>query len=128
MRNLNGNTFGKWSLRIDAMYCTLLGLAVALGAGAIADSVRLHPGTVALTGVAVVVWAGGILWMLARLPLRRALRFVTIANICAAIVVAIASFSAATILVVLAVIAVAIDIALFAASQAFALGALRSRA
>lgn len=123
MRRINGETFGRWSLRLDAAYCVLLGAAVAIFAEQIAAGVALSPILIASAGVAVVVWAGGILWMLSRLPLRRALRLVMSANVLAAVAVGFASATAATALVVLAVLAVAIDIAIFAASQAFALRA-----
>lgn len=123
MRRINGETFGRWSLRLDAAYCVLLGAAVALFSDQIASGVALPAVFIAIAGVSVVVWAGGILWMLSRLPLRRALRLVMSANVLAAIAVGFASTTAATALVVLAVLAVAIDIAIFAASQAVALRA-----
>lgn len=127
MRRINGEKFGRWSLRLDAAYCTVLGAAVALFAGRIAEGVSLPALLIAAVGVAVVVWAGGILWMLARLPLRSALRFVMVANVLAALAVGFASATAATLLIVLAVVTVAIDIALFATSQAVALRALPVR-
>lgn len=127
MTRVNGTTIGRWSLRLDAAYCAVLGIAVALWAGPIAQGVRLPELVIAAVGIAVAAWAGAVLWMVQRVPLRRALRFVMIANIVAATVVAAISVTAATFLVVLAVIAIAIDIGLFAASQAVALGALRAR-
>ena len=127
MRQINGDTLGRWSLRLDAVYCAVLGTAVALFAGQIAESIALPPQLMAAAGVAVVVWAGGVLWMLARLPLRSALRLVMGVNLLAAIAVGFASLSAATLLIVLAVVTVAIDIALFATSQAIALRALPAR-
>ena len=127
MRRINGEKFGRWSLRLDAAYCTVLGVAVALFAGQIAEGVALPALLIAAAGVAVVVWAGGILWMLARLPLRSALRLVMVANMLAALAVGFASATAATLLIVLAVVTVAIDIALFAMSQAIALSAIPAR-
>jgi hypothetical protein len=127
MRRINGERFGRWSLRLDAAYCVVLGAAVALFSGQIAEGVALPALLIAAAGVAVVVWAGGILWMLARLPLRSALRFVMVANVLAALAVGFASATAATLLIVLAVVTVAIDIALFATSQAVALRALLVR-
>ena len=87
MRRINGEKFGRWSLRLDAAYCTMLGAAVALFAGPVSEGVALPPPLIVATGVAVVVWAGGIMWMLARLPLRSALRFVMAANMLAALAV-----------------------------------------
>ncbi len=124
MRRINGEKFGRWSLRLDAAYCAALGAAVALLAGQIADGVALPPLLIAASGVTVVVWAGGVMWMLARLPLRSALRLVMIVNVLAAGAVGLASATAATLLIVTVVVTVAIDIALFAASQAIALRTL----
>lgn len=127
MRRINGEEFGRWSLRIDAVYSMVLGAAGALFAGQIAEGVPLPAPLIAAGGVAVVVWAGGILWMLARLHLRSALRFVMVANVLAALAVGFASATAATLLIVLAVVAMAIDIALFIISQAIALSAISAR-
>lgn len=127
MRRIDGDRFGRWSLRLDAAYCAVLGVLVAAGCGRIADAVAFPPLVIAAAGVAVVVWAGGILWMLSRLPLRLALRLVMTANVLAAVAVGFVSVAAATALIVLAVLAVAVDIALFAASQAVALRALPAR-
>lgn len=127
MRRIDGEKLGLWSLRLDAAYCTALGAAVVLFAGRIAEGITLPPLLIAAVGVAVVVWAGGIVCMLARLPLRSALRLVMVANAFAALAVGVVSATAATVLIVLAVVAVAIDVALFAASQAVALRALPAR-
>ena len=127
MRRIDGDTFGRWSLRLDAAYCAVLGSVVALTAGPLAQGVALPPLVIAAAGVAVVVWAGGVWLMLARLPLRRALGIVMIANVLAALAVGFVSATAATALIVGAVLAVAVDIALFAASQAIALRVLPAR-
>ena len=123
MRRIDGEKFGRWSLRLDAAYCVLLGLGVAVFSGKIAEGVAFSPVLIAAAGIVVVVWAGGILWMLARLSLR----LVMVANLLAAVAVAFASAAAATLLVVAAVVTVAVDIALFATSQAIALRALPAR-
>ena len=127
MQRINGQKFGRWSLRLDAAYCIVLGAAVALFAGRIAEGVALPALLIVAAGVAVLVWAGGIIWMLAYLPLRSALRLVMIANLLAALAVGFASATAETLFVVLAVVTVAIDIALFATSQAIAPSAISAR-
>ena len=110
------------------MYCTLLGVGVAAFSAQIAEGVALPQPLIAAIGITVVIWAGSILWMLPRLPLRVALRLVMIANLLAAVAVAFTSIAAATVLVIVAIAAIAIDIALFATSQAIALRALPARA
>ncbi|MDO5068214.1 MAG: hypothetical protein Q4D96_13120 [Propionibacteriaceae bacterium] len=120
-RRIDGDRLGRWSLGLDAGYCTLLGLALACSAGWVNQGVALPVPLIVVIGVAVVVWASGIVWMLTRLRLRLALRIVMVANTVAALAVGFVSVTAATPLAVIAVLAVAIDIALFAASQALAL-------
>ncbi|QPZ38588.1 hypothetical protein [Paramicrobacterium chengjingii] len=124
MIRINGEKFGRWSLRLDAAYCAVLGCAVALFAEQIAEGVALSPFLIAVAGIVVVVWAGWIVLMLARLPLQLVLRIVMVANVLAALAVGSASLAAATVLIVAAVVAVAIDIALFATSQLIALRTL----
>ncbi len=76
MSGIDGATVGRWSLRLDAAYCAVLGTVVAVCAGPIAAGVGVASPLVVVAGVTVVVWAGAVLWMLSRLPLRVALRSV----------------------------------------------------
>lgn len=122
----SGERIGRLSLRLDAAYCTVLGAGVAIAAPTISDALRVPAWVLVAAGAAVVVWAGLILLMLGRLPLRTALRLVMVANLLAAAAVAAVSAAGAALLVVLSVLAVAVDIALFAGSQAFALRRLRA--
>lgn len=128
MRRINGEKVGRRSLRLDAAYCALLGAGLIVWATSIADGVALPPLLIAGVGIAVIVWAAAIVWMLARLPLRAVLRVVMVANIGAAFAVAFVSAAAATLLFVLAIVLVAAEVGLFAASQAIALRALPTRA
>ncbi len=124
MRRIDGRRLGLWSLRLDAVYCALLGAAVALGASPIAEVVAIPQPVIAATGIAVVLWAGLVLWLLVKLRIRTALRMVMGVNIPAALLVALCAAVAGTLLAVVAVLAVAVDIAIFAASQALALRSL----
>lgn len=121
----SGDRIGRLSLRLDAAYCTLLGGGVALAAPAIASSLPLPVWALTAAGVTVLLWAGLILVMLTRLQLRTALRLVMVANALAALAIAAVSVLGATLLVLAAVLVVAVDIGLFAGSQAFALRRLR---
>lgn len=125
MARWSGERIGRWSLRLDAAYCAVLGAGVTVGASAVAAALPLPVWLVAAVGVAVVGWAGMVLLMLARLPLRTALRCVMTANLVAAVAVAAVSTTGAAVLVVLAVLAIAIDVALFAGSQAWSLRRMR---
>lgn len=123
MKRIDGRVLGRWSLRLDAAYCALLGAAIALSSGWIAESIALPQPLIATIGVVVVLWAGTVLILLGTLHLRAALRFVMVANILAALAVGLTSVVGASLFAALAVIAIAIDIALFAASQAIAVRA-----
>ena len=124
MRRIDGRKLGVWSLRLDAIYCTFLGAAVALGSAHIAAVVALPQPLIAAAGIAVVLWAGLVLWMLMKLRIQTALRMVMGVNILAALLVAVCVMAAGTLLAVVAVLAVAVDIAIFAGSQALALRTL----
>ncbi len=123
-----GERIGRLSLRLDAAYCTVLGIGLAAAAPFIAGPLLLPVVAVVAIGVAVAVWAGLVLLLLARLPLRAALRYVLSANVVAAVGVAAFSTTGASVLLLLAVLAVAVDVALFAGSQAVALHRLRPAA
>lgn len=117
----SGDRIGRLSLRLDAAYCALIGAAVVIAAPAIAALFPVPVWTLITAGIAVVLWAGLILVMLARLQLRTALRLVMVANLLAAAAVAAISALGATLFVLMAVLTVAIDIVLFAGSQAYAI-------
>ncbi|GMA22417.1 hypothetical protein GCM10025864_01760 [Luteimicrobium album] len=121
----SGERIGRLSLRLDAAYCTVLGIGVAFAAPLIAGPLPLPVAAVVAIGVAVAVWAGVVLLLLARLSLRAALRCVLSANVVAALGIAAFSTTGATVLLLLAVLGVAVDVALFAWSQAMALRRLR---
>ena len=111
---------------MDAIYCLVLGAAVAMGAPHIATVISLPAVAVAVIGVAVVVWATVVAWMTVHLGLRLALLTVMIANLVAAVGLAAFSITAAGVLVLLTILAIAVDVAGFAASQALALNRLRA--
>lgn len=121
MKPFDGERIGVWSLRLDALYCAIVGVAVALWAQPLSVLMELPPGVLVVAGCAVVAWAGLVAWMVTRVKLRVALRLVMVVNIFAAMLVAAISSVAASTLVVLAILAIALDVALFAASQAVAL-------
>lgn len=125
---MNGQRFGQWSLRLDAIYCAVLGTAVALAADQLAASIALPAVVLRLSGVVVVVWALLVLWMVLKLRLRNALRLVLGVNVLAASLIALCVFTAGNLIAAVAVITIAIDVALFAVSQVVALSRLRTAA
>lgn len=122
---MTGRAIGMLSLRLDAAYCLILGAGVAFTAPFLATVVSLPVAAVAVAGGAVILWAGVVLWMSIRLPLRLALRAVMIANIVATCAIAGLSAAAAGVFAILAILAIAADVALFAGSQAIALRRLQ---
>ncbi|MGW0829504.1 hypothetical protein [Streptomyces prunicolor] len=85
-----------------------------------ATAVRLPEPVVVGIGAAVVLWAG-VVWWLSLRPSTRNLRLVLAANALAACALAAVSATAASVFALLTLVAVAIDVAGFAGSQAVAL-------
>ncbi|MER7211039.1 hypothetical protein [Streptosporangium sp. NPDC000239] len=108
------------SLRADALYCLLVGVVIASTAPLTAPAVRLPALVVGGIGVAVVLWSG-VVWRLSLRPSMGSLRLVLLANLLAACVLAVASATAASVLVLLTLATVAADVAGFAGSQIVAL-------
>ncbi|MFF8816581.1 hypothetical protein ACF07D_01120 [Leucobacter sp. NPDC015123] len=121
MTRMTGQTLGLGSLRLDAAYCLILGVAVAAAAGKIAGVIALPESLLFATGGIVVVWAGLVFWMAGRVPMKIALRVVMGVNIVATALIAAASVTAASWFVVAVVLAIAIEVGLFAVSQAVAI-------
>lgn len=124
MSRIDGERVGRWSLRLDAAYCAVLGVVVLATVPEIASTLELPHGVIGGIGIATVLWAAVIVGVVARLRLGTALRLVVAANVLAAIGVAGVSTVAVTAIVAVAVLTVAVDVALFAASQVIALRSL----
>lgn len=120
---LNGHVLGTWSLRLDAGYCAVLGVIIAVTAPHLTMSIALPMPLLVAIGVIVAVWAGLALWMLARLSLRRALLLVLGVNTVATVLISVAAFGVASADAMIPVLAIALSVALFAVSQAVALRA-----
>ncbi|MGO3886893.1 MAG: hypothetical protein ACTJHU_11410 [Mycetocola sp.] len=121
MTRIDGRVLGRWSLRLDALYCAVLGLAVAGGAPFIASVVLFPVWLIVLIGVGVVLWAVAVWVMLQRLQLQSALRTVLTVNVCAAMLIAATALATTSTLGAGAVLTIAVDVGLFAASQVLAL-------
>lgn len=109
------------SLRLDALYCLVVGVAVAASAPALPGAVALPAPAIFIAGLLVVVWAGAVELMRCRLPLAVALWTVMAANFVATVAVAVVSLTAAAVVAALTILAIAVDVSLFAGSQAIAL-------
>lgn len=121
MIRFSGKALGTWSLRLDALYCLILGTLVATSAPQIATVVALPTPLLLTTGLIVVAWSGLVLWMVFRMRLRLALQLVLGVNVVAAALIAAAALTTSGALVAVAVLAIALDVALFAASQMVAI-------
>lgn len=118
---MTGERLGRLSLRIDAAYCAIVGFGVIATAPLLEDLLALSSMVLIVVGALTVVWSGGLCWLLVRVPLLVALRIVAAANILAAAALAVFSSLAATVPLSIALVALAIDIAIFAGSQLAAL-------
>lgn len=116
---------GRLSLRLDAAYCAVVGVAVALAAPTISTGLPLPAWVISFAGAVVVIWAASIVGLLAWVPLRTSLRLVMGVNLLGAVAVASLSSVGASLLVAVALLAVAADVALFAGSQSLAIRRLR---
>ncbi|MDI6024383.1 hypothetical protein QBL02_12610 [Leucobacter sp. UT-8R-CII-1-4] len=121
MTRINGRKLGIWSLRIDAIYCLILGAFVAITAPQLSRVIALPMPLIAGTGLLVAIWAMLVWRMVQRMRIRLALQLVMGVNIVAALLIVAASLTSASTLVMFIVVAVAIDVALFAVSQAVAI-------
>lgn len=113
------------SLRIDAAYCALLGVSVMVAAPLVTDALATPEPVLITVGAVTAAWAAVLCWLLAKVSLTVALRVVAGANLVAAAGLAIVSTVAATMPLAVALVALAVDIGVFAASQVAAL--VRSR-
>ncbi|MGN7246310.1 hypothetical protein ACTHQ1_01125 [Janibacter anophelis] len=125
MTTWSGERIGRLSLRLDAAYCAVVGVAVALAAPTISTGLPLPAWVISLAGAVVVIWAASIVGLLAWVPLRTSLRLVMGVNLLGAVAVASLSSVGASLLVAVALLAVAADVALFAGSQSLAIRRLR---
>lgn len=115
-----GSRLGRWSLRLDAVYCLVTGLLVLGTAPLTATAVGLPAAWIAAVGALTVVWSG-IVWQLSRRPLVPGLRLVLVANTVASCGIAVFSLTASGLLALLTLLAIAVEVGGFAASQAVAL-------
>lgn len=125
---MTARRLGHRSLRWDALYCLLVGAIVALAAPVVADALTLPTPVIVVVGLVVILWAGLVEWMRARIELRVALGVVLGVNLVATLLVAGVSLLATTLIAVAATVAVAVEILVFAGSQMIALRGLRSPA
>lgn len=123
---MDGQRLGIWSLRIDALYCLVLGALAVAFAPPLAGLLEIPQPAIVVIGAAVMAWAGIVAWMSRALGLRAALRTVMVANLVVAVGVAAWSAAAAALFTGLGLVTVAVDVGLFAGSQGWALRRLRA--
>jgi hypothetical protein len=123
---MTGGRLARLSLRFDAIYCIVLGVAVAVTAPFIATGVALSPALLIGVGCASFCW-GVFVWRASyQRPIRTAVRLIMVANIVAGLGLAVSGVAAGTTLLALAAFALGIDVAAFAVSQGIALRRLRT--
>lgn len=128
MSCMTGTRIARMSLRLDAVYCIVLGVVVAASAPIAGGSLAVHPLLLAAIGVGTSVW-GGYVWAAASAePLRARTRLVMVANIVASAGLAATGLLAGTLVLSIAALVLAVDVAAFAVSQGVALRRMAPRA
>lgn len=117
---MSGARLGRWSLRVDAVYCLVTGFLVGATAPWTADAVHLPVPWIVATGALTVVWSG-VVWRLSRRRLVPGLRLVLVANTVASCGLAALSLTASGLLALVTLLAIAVEVGCFAGSQAVAL-------
>lgn len=122
---MKGVKLGRWSLRLDAAYCLLVGAGLAVASGTLAGPAGVPSWVLLAAGAATAAWGALLTWLPSRVPLRRALRLVMLVNIVTAAALAVSSAALAGLFVTLGALAIAVDVAAFAVSQGVALRGMR---
>lgn len=115
----------RLSLRIDAIYCMVLGIAIAGTAPHTVTRVAVALAVLMVVGVGVFAWGGYVGWASRQQPMRTSTRFVLIANIAASLALAATGAVSGATVLALASIVLTIDVAAFAVSQGVALRRMR---
>ena len=119
---MDGRRLGQLTLRLDAAYCALTGLCLLLFAGPLSEALALRSGVVFAAAVGSGVWALILGVAASRAALRPWLLRVYVTNVLAAGLIAALAVSRPLDAVSVALVAVSIEVAVFAVSQAVALG------
>ena len=122
---MSGDRLGLLALRWDAVYCVVMGIALAVLCVPIGSWTGAPSAVVAAAGVFVIVGGVAVGWMSSSLDRAHALRIVLSANVIATAALVTTSAAATGVLLTLTAIVIAIDVGAFAAGQAIALRRLR---
>lgn len=119
---------GRISLRLDAAYCVLAALSLAAGAAPMASAFGIPVAAMLAVAAAALCWAGWMWRASAGARLRRPLVVVMLANVIGAFGLAVLGASRLDDALGLLALAVSLEVAAFAASQAVALRGLDATA
>lgn len=122
---MNGDRLARISLRIDAVYCLVIGALVAIVSPFAGSLVGLP--IILLVGIGMATSGWGVyVWLLVmRHPIRTSARFVMSANIAVTCLLAVTGLVAGTTVLALGAFVLAVDVAAFAVSQGVALRRMR---
>ena len=112
---------GRLSLKLDAVYCAVVGGIVTVGARRLRALLRIPPPAVLAAGAATVAWAGLVSRLSSESDWRRGVGLVAAANLFAACSLGAAAVRQPTRAGRLSLAAVATDVASFAVWQAIVL-------
>lgn len=118
---MSGERLGKWSLRLDAIYCLLLGVTLAVVAPFVESRVSIPLDVLRVVGLAVASWGAFVWWAAMVRPLRSVLRLVMVANLLASVALAATGLVAEPVVLTAAALVLSVDVGVFAISQRVAL-------
>lgn len=118
---MSGERLGRLSLRLDAIYCLVLGVVVAVAAPLVESPTGLSAPLLLAIGIAAAGWGVLVWWSSERWPLRLTLRCVMVANLVASGALAVTGLVAGPVALMIGAAVLSIDVAAFAVSQGVAL-------
>lgn len=124
-RYMTGDRLARLSLRVDAIYCIVLGLLIAVTAPIASSGEAVPPALLIAVGGMTFLW-GVYVWRASdQRPIRTSTRFVMAANIAASLALATTGLVAGPTVLAFAAFVLAIDVGAFAVSQGVALRRLK---
>ena len=118
---MSGEALGRRLLRLDALYCAGAGLIALILFAPLAELFDVPAALLVATGIATLAWATLLYRLARRVEWRAPVTVVAVANVAAALAIAVLAVVGRTTAARLLLAAVAIEVCAFAAGQAAAL-------
>lgn len=123
---MTGDQLARLSLRVDAIYCIVLGLLIAVTAPIASSGVAAPPALLIAIGSVTLLWGANVWRASYQRPIRTSTRLVMAANIAASVALATTGLVAGPTVLAFAAFVLAIDVGAFAVSQGVALRRIKN--